>query len=145
MELVRDTLGCESVGLFLQPDGNFPNHHPDPTVPENLTHLIDAVREHGADFGVAYDGDGDRIGVVDENGDILFGDMLMVVLSRAVLAEIPGAKIIGEVKCSQHLFDDVERNGGVPIMAQVGHSLIKAKELSKAKARYEHATLWLAY
>lgn len=127
IELVRDVLGCETVPLFVEPDGNFPNHHPDPTVPKNLVHLIAAVKEHKADFGVAYDGDGDRIGVVDQNGDILFGDMLMVILSRAVLAENPGAKIIGEVKCSQHLFDDIEKHGGSPIMSKVGHSLIKAK------------------
>lgn len=127
MELVRDLLGCETIGMYLEPDGNFPNHHPDPTVPENLVDLSNAVLEHGADFGVAYDGDGDRIGIVDENGKMVFGDMLLVILSRALLKEIPGAKIIGEVKCSQHLFEDIEKNGGEAIMAMVGHSLIKAK------------------
>lgn len=127
MDLVEGVLGCEAIGMYLEPDGNFPNHHPDPTVPENLVDLSAAVKKHNADFGVAYDGDGDRIGIVDENGEMVFGDMLMVILSRALLAEIPGAKIIGEVKCSQHLFDDIENHGGEAIMAMVGHSLIKAK------------------
>ncbi len=125
-ELV-ESLGFETISLFPEPDGNFPNHHPDPTVPKNLQHLIAAVKEHGADVGVAYDGDGDRIGVVDENGEIIWGDKLMIILSRSVLKEHPGATIIGEVKCSQTLFDDIEANGGVPIMSMVGHSLIKAK------------------
>ena len=127
VELVRDVLGCDAIGMFTEPDGTFPNHHPDPTVPENLEHLVAAVKEHGCDVGVAYDGDGDRIGVVDENGTIIFGDTLLILLSRAVLQERPGATIIGEVKCSQTLFDDVEAHGGNPIMAMVGHSLIKAK------------------
>ncbi len=127
MELIEGVLGCETIGMYLEPDGNFPNHHPDPTVPENLIDLSAAVKNHNADFGVAYDGDGDRIGIVDENGVMVFGDMLMVILSRALLSEIPGAKIIGEVKCSQHLFDDIENHGGEAIMAMVGHSLIKAK------------------
>lgn len=125
--LVRDVLGCETVPLFVEPDGTFPNHHPDPTVPENLTDLIAAVREHQCDVGVAYDGDGDRIGIVDEHGTVIFGDTLLILLSRALLAETPGATIIGEVKCSQTLFDDVAARGGRPIMSQVGHSLMKAK------------------
>lgn len=127
MELVRDVLGCEAIGMFLEPDGNFPNHHPDPTVPENLTDLIDVVRANNCDVGVAYDGDGDRIGIVDEHGTVIFGDRLLILLSRAVLEVNPGATIIGEVKCSQQLFDDVAAHGGKPIMAMVGHSLIKAK------------------
>jgi phosphomannomutase/phosphoglucomutase len=117
----------EVIELFSEPDARFPNHHPDPTVEENLHHLIAAVRDHGADLGVAYDGDGDRIGVVDAQGGIIWGDRLMILLARAVLSEQPGATIIGEVKCSQTLFDDIAAHGGVPVMSKVGHSLIKAK------------------
>lgn len=124
---VYDRLGVETIPLFPEPDGNFPNHHPDPTVPENLQALISAVAEKKADLGIAFDGDGDRIGVVDDRGRIIWGDELMIVLSRAVLSEIPGASIIAEVKCSQKLFDDIERQGGKPIMWKAGHSLIKAK------------------
>lgn len=127
VELVRDVLGCKTHGMFTEPDGTFPNHHPDPTVPENLTALVEKVKAQGCDAGVAYDGDGDRIGVVAEDGTILFGDTLMILLSRAVLEANPGATIIGEVKCSQTLFDDVEAHGGEAIMSAVGHSLMKAR------------------
>ncbi|MCO4761100.1 MAG: phosphomannomutase/phosphoglucomutase [Myxococcales bacterium] len=120
-------LGCEVVALYCEPDGLFPNHHPDPTVAENLVDLQAAVLAHGADLGVAYDGDGDRVGVVDEQANIIWGDRLMVILSRALLAEEPGATIVGEVKCSQTLFDDIAAHGGRPIMSRVGHSLIKAR------------------
>ncbi|MBA2663178.1 MAG: phosphomannomutase/phosphoglucomutase [Bradymonadaceae bacterium] len=126
-ELLRDAVGCKVVELFSEPDGTFPNHHADPTVLENLADLIEAVQKERCDFGVAYDGDGDRIGVVDEKGEVIWGDKLMILLSRYVLKEHPGATIIGEVKCSQTLFDDIAKNGGVPIMSRVGHSLIKAK------------------
>ncbi len=120
-------LGVEMVELFIEPDSTFPNHHPDPTVEENLTDIIAAVREHKADLGIAFDGDGDRVGVVDETGRIIWGDELMVLFSRAVLADDPGATIIGEVKCSQTLYDDIEKHGGKPLMWKAGHSLIKAK------------------
>ncbi len=120
-------MGLQVTDLYSEPDGSFPNHHPDPTIPENLEALIQMVKEEGADLGIAFDGDADRIGVVDERGRILWGDQLLVVFSREILRERPGAKIIGEVKCSQVLFDEVERNGGLPIMWKVGHSLIKAK------------------
>lgn len=120
-------LGIEMVELFTEPDSRFPNHHPDPTVTENLEDTIRTVRETGADIGIAFDGDGDRIGVVDENGRIIWGDELMVLLSRNVLADNPGATIIAEVKCSQSLYDDIAKNGGNPIMWKAGHSLIKAK------------------
>ena len=120
-------LGIELVELFTEPDSSFPNHHPDPTVAENLDDLIHAVHERGADIGIAFDGDGDRIGVVDENGRIIWGDELMVLFSRSVLTTRPGATIIAEVKCSQTLFDDIEKHGGVPLMWKAGHSLIKAK------------------
>ncbi|MBI5562496.1 MAG: phosphomannomutase/phosphoglucomutase [Deltaproteobacteria bacterium] len=129
-------LGCEVVELFSSPDGRFPNHHPDPTIPKNLQHLIDAVRKNGADFGVAYDGDADRIGAVDEAGGIIWGDKLMVIFSRAILSDAPGATIVGEVKCSQVMYDEIAKAGGVPVMWKTGHSLIKArmKELGAAMA-----------
>jgi len=126
-QVIEEVLGCDVVPLFIEPDGTFPNHHPDPTVLENLQDLMVAVKEHHADLGVAYDGDGDRIGVVDELGNVIWGDKLLILLSRAVLKEHFGATIIGEVKCSQTLFDDIAKNGGVPVMSKVGHSLIKAK------------------
>lgn len=125
--LISRAFDVEVIELFSEPDATFPNHHPDPTVEANLQHLIAAVREHGADLGVAYDGDADRIGIVDEHGAVIWGDRLLILLSREVLKHFPGATIIGEVKCSQTLFDDIERNGGVPVMSAVGHSLIKAK------------------
>lgn len=120
-------LGVELVELFTEPDSSFPNHHPDPTVTANLEDTIRTVRESGADIGIAFDGDGDRIGIVDETGHIIWGDELMVLLSRSVLAEQPGATIIAEVKCSQNLFDDIEKHGGKPLMWKAGHSIIKAK------------------
>jgi phosphomannomutase/phosphoglucomutase len=120
-------LGIELVELFTEPDSSFPNHHPDPTVTENLADVIAAVRENHADIGIAFDGDGDRIGVVDQNGRIIWGDELMILLSRSILADQPGSTIIAEVKCSQTLFDDIERHGGTAVMWKAGHSLIKAK------------------
>jgi phosphomannomutase/phosphoglucomutase len=124
---VYEKLGVELVKLFTEPDSDFPNHHPDPTVTENLQDCIRAVKESGADLGIAFDGDGDRIGVVDENGRIIWGDELMVLLSREILKENPNATIIAEVKCSQNLFDDIRNHGGKPIMWKAGHSIIKAK------------------
>lgn len=120
-------LGCEVIELYCEMDGRFPNHHPDPTIEANLQDLIARVRQEGADLGIGYDGDADRIGVVDEKGDILWGDMLMILFSREILARKPGAVIISEVKSSQRLFDDIERHGGRPIMWKTGHSLIKQK------------------
>ncbi|MGI8884565.1 MAG: phosphomannomutase/phosphoglucomutase [Pyrinomonadaceae bacterium] len=120
-------LGYELIELFCEPDSNFPNHHPDPTVEGNLQDCIKAVKEFGADLGLAFDGDGDRIGVVDENGRIIWGDELMILLSREILKENPGATIIAEVKCSNNLFTDIENRGGNAIMWKAGHSLIKAK------------------
>jgi phosphomannomutase/phosphoglucomutase len=120
-------MGVEVETLFCEPDGRFPNHHPDPTVPDNLKDLIAKVSEHGSDLGIAFDGDADRIGVVDHEGRIIWGDQLMIIFSRDLLERNPGAKIIGEVKCSQVLFDDIEKHGGQPIMWKVGHSLIKNK------------------
>jgi phosphomannomutase / phosphoglucomutase len=122
-----EALGVDLVKLYVEPDSAFPNHHPDPTVVENLDDLVKAVRENNADIGIAFDGDGDRIGVVDEAGRIMWGDELMVLLSRSVLSDRPGSTIIAEVKCSQSLFDDIESHGGKPLMWKAGHSLIKAK------------------
>lgn len=119
--------GCDVVELFCEPDSRFPNHHPDPTVIENMQHAIAAVAEHKADLAIAFDGDGDRIGVVDEKGNVIWGDQLMVIYSRSILEEKPGATFIAEVKCSRTLFDDIAAHGGNPIMWKVGHSLIKSK------------------
>lgn len=120
-------MGCDVVELYCEADGSFPNHHPDPTVPENLADLVRAIEAERADVGIAYDGDGDRIGVVAPGGRILWGDELLVIYAREILSRKPGAVVISEVKCSQRLFDDVARRGGRPIMWKAGHSLIKAK------------------
>ena len=120
-------LGCEVIELFCEPDSSFPHHHPDPTVVENMRFAINAVREHKADLAIAFDGDADRIGVVDEQGRIIWGDQLMIIFARHILKETPGAVFIAEVKCSQTLFDDIRRHGGEAIMWKVGHSLIKSK------------------
>ncbi len=113
--------------LYDDIDGAFPNHHPDPTVDKNLIDIIAKVKETGADLGIAFDGDGDRIGTVDEKGDILRCDALMTIYAKDVLSRNPGAPIIGDVKCSQVMFDEIERLGGKPIMWNTGHSLVKAK------------------
>ena len=117
--------------LFADIDGSFPNHHPDPTVPENLEDLIEAVREHDAELGIAFDGDGDRIGVVDGEGRIMFGDQLLQVLITEILDRLPGSTIIADVKASQALFDAIEKLGGEPIMYKTGHSLIKTVMVEK--------------
>jgi len=120
-------LGCEVVELYCEPDGNFPNHHPDPTIEANMLDLAATVRERQADLGIAFDGDGDRIGIVDEKGEIIWGDMLLLLLSRHLLKQHPGATIISEVKSSQLMYDDIRKHGGKPIMWRTGHSPIKAK------------------
>ncbi len=122
-----EAMGFDVVPLFCEMDARFPNHHPDPTVVENMEDLIAAVKREKAEVGIAYDGDADRIGVVDDQGNIHWGDQLMILFSRAVLKEAPGASIVGEVKCSYTLYDDIEAKGGKPIMWKAGHSLIKAK------------------
>jgi phosphomannomutase/phosphoglucomutase len=119
--------GLEPDPLFCQMDGRFPNHHPDPTVVANLSALIERVKTTGADVGIAWDGDGDRLGAIDATGDVVWGDKLMVLFSRDVLTGHPGAAILGEVKCSQTLYDDIARHGGRPILWKTGHSLIKTK------------------
>jgi phosphomannomutase/phosphoglucomutase len=120
-------LGARVHEIHCAMDGRFPNHHPDPTVPENMEDLIAAVRETGAELGIAFDGDADRIGVVDGQGRIIWGDELLVIFGRDVLARNPGATVVSEVKCSQRLFDDIARCGGQPVMWKAGHSLLKAK------------------
>jgi len=120
-------LGCTVWEIACTPDGRFPIHHPDPTVPENLEMLIEKVRKEKADVGIAYDGDADRVGAVDENGTIMWGDELLILFARDVLQRTPGAVIISEVKCSQRLYDDIAKHNGKPIMWKAGHSLLKAK------------------
>jgi phosphomannomutase/phosphoglucomutase len=135
MHRLLDRLHCDAVELFFEMDGRFPNHHPDPTVPANLAQLQRAVKEHKADLGIAFDGDSDRIGAVDEHGNVIYGDMLMLIYGREILTRKPGATFIGEVKCSQIMYDELKRLGGNPIMYKTGHSLIKAK------MKQEHAEL----
>ncbi|MFO0552619.1 MAG: phosphomannomutase/phosphoglucomutase [Polyangiaceae bacterium] len=120
-------LGFEVEELYCDIDGRFPNHHPDPTLVENLADLIARVRTTGAPVGIAWDGDGDRLGAIDERGGVLWGDSLMILFSRALLAERPGATILGEVKCSETLFHDVRARGGVASYSKTGHSLIKTR------------------
>ncbi|MCP2519228.1 phosphomannomutase/phosphoglucomutase [Candidatus Aminicenantes bacterium AC-335-A11] len=120
-------LGFEVEELYCEPDGNFPHHHPDPTIPEYLEDLKKKVKETGADIGLAFDGDADRLGVIDEKGNILWGDQLMIIFCRDILPSNPGAAIISEVKASQLLYDEIERLGGRPIMWKTGHSFIKKK------------------
>ncbi|MBX5497171.1 MAG: phosphomannomutase/phosphoglucomutase [Bryobacteraceae bacterium] len=135
MDKLLAKLDCEPVKLFFDMDGHFPNHHPDPTVEANLEHLKKAVAEHRADLGIAFDGDADRIGAIDEKGNVVWGDMLMLIYGREILSRKPGATFIGEVKCSQVMYDELKRLGGNPIMYKTGHSLIKAK------MKEEHAEL----
>ncbi|UCG12191.1 MAG: phosphomannomutase/phosphoglucomutase [Deltaproteobacteria bacterium] len=120
-------LGCEVHDLYCEPDGSFPNHEPDPTVLENLEDLIGLVKREQLDVGVAYDGDCDRIGVVDDQGQAVFGDRLMIIYAREILSRRPGATFISEVKCSKTLYEDIEKRGGRAIMWKTGHSLIKKK------------------
>ncbi|NUM87848.1 MAG: phosphomannomutase/phosphoglucomutase [Bdellovibrionales bacterium] len=124
---IYESLGCKVIPLYCEPDGRFPNHEADPTVVKNMQPLIASVRKEGADLGIAFDGDADRIGVVDETGRILWGDELMVLFSRDVLRKNPGATIISEVKSSHRLYNDIRKNGGNAVMWKTGHSLIKAK------------------
>jgi phosphomannomutase/phosphoglucomutase len=120
-------LNVHPIELFFEMDGRFPNHHPDPTVLQNLQDLEESVRKHKADLGIAFDGDADRIGAVDEQGNVVYGDMLLLIFGREILSRKPGATFIGEVKCSQVMYDKLAELGGNPIMYKTGHSLIKAK------------------
>jgi phosphomannomutase / phosphoglucomutase len=127
MHRVLEKMCPGAVELFFEMDGNFPNHHPDPTVPENLAQLQEAVLQHKADLGIAFDGDADRIGAIDNNGTVVWGDQLLTIYAREILTRKPGATFIGEVKCSQVMYDEVRRLGGNAVMYRTGHSLIKAK------------------
>jgi phosphomannomutase/phosphoglucomutase len=120
-------MGAEVVDIFCEPDGRFPNHHPDPTLPDAMRGLIGKVRDSSAELGIAYDGDADRIGVVDDQGQIIWGDQLLIVFARDVLPGRPGAAVISEVKASKVLYEEIEKLGGRPIMWKTGHSLIKKK------------------
>ncbi len=122
-----EALGCEVISLFETPDGSFPNHHPDPQQRKNLAVLTKTVLEEKADVGIAFDGDADRLGVVDEKGEMIWGDILMALYWREILEKYPGADVIVEVKCSQSLIDYTERLGGKPLFWKSGHSVIKAK------------------
>ena len=120
-------LGCEVVELFSEVDGNFPNHHPDPSKPENLRDLINALKTTGAELGLAFDGDGDRLGIVTKDGQNIYPDRQMMLFARDVLSRVPGGTIVFDVKCSQRLAPEIEAAGGLPLMYKTGHSLIKAK------------------
>ncbi len=120
------SLGCEIVPLYCEPDGDFPNHHPDPTVLEYITDLIATVKSEGADVGIGYDGDADRVGTVDEKGEMIFADKVLALLAREILALGP-KEVIFDVKCSQALVEDIEAHGGTPTMWKTGHSLLKKK------------------
>lgn len=122
-----ERLGCEVIPLFCSVDGNFPNHHPDPTKIENLTELIAAVKREQADVGIAFDGDGDRIGGCDDQGNLLQGDRLLALFARWILKEVPGATVIGEVKCSRGMYEYIKKHKGNAVMYRTGHSLIKAE------------------
>jgi phosphomannomutase/phosphoglucomutase len=127
MHRIFERLNVDATELFFEMDGRFPNHHPDPTLPESIETLANKVAETRADLGIAFDGDADRIGAVDENGSVLWGDQLMTIYAREILTRKPGATFIGEVKCSQVMYDEIKRLGGNPVMYRTGHSLIKAK------------------
>ena len=121
-----EQLGCEVIPLYCDVDGRFPNHHADPTKQENLKALIQTVKKHKADLGIGFDGDVDRLGGCDEQGNMLAGDQLLALFARQILKDKPGATILGEVKCSRSLYEDVAKHGGKPIMWRTGHSHIKA-------------------
>jgi len=129
-ELLR-RMGCEVEELYCEPDGDFPNHHPDPTVERNMTDLVAQVRASGADMGVGLDGDADRLGVVDAAGRLLAGDELYCLFARDVLTRLPGSLLLADVKCSHRLFDDITAHGGRPLMWVTGHSVMKAKMLEE--------------
>ena len=130
-----EKLNVDAIEMFFDMNGHFPNHHPDPTILSNLQDLQKAVRAHKADLGIAFDGDSDRLGAVDENGEVIYGDMLLLIFGREILSRKPGSTFIGEVKCSQAMYDKLAELGGKPIMYKTGHSLIKAK------MKQEHAEL----
>ena len=120
-----EKLGCEVLDLYCELDGNFPNHHPDPSRPENLKDLIDLVLTSNLDIGLAFDGDADRVGVISNTGKIIYPDMQMIIFSESILSHFPGSKIVFDVKCSKLLSESIENNGGIPIMCKTGHTFIK--------------------
>ncbi len=124
---ILKSFNCDVHALYCEMDGTFPNHPADPTVAKNMQDLIAAVKSKGLDVGIGYDGDGDRIGIIDENGHIVYGDKLIIIFAREILSRKPGATFISEVKCSQVMYDDIRRHGGRAIMWKTGHSLIKQK------------------
>jgi phosphomannomutase / phosphoglucomutase len=124
---IIENLGCEVHELYTEMDGTFPNHEADPTVPANMADLIALVKEKRLDVGLAFDGDADRLGVVDADGTLVYGDQLMILFSREILTRKPGSVFVSEVKCSQTMYDDIEKHGGVPVMWKTGHSMIKKK------------------
>lgn len=126
-----ETVGLTPEILFEKPDGTFPNHHPDPTVEENLQDLAKKVKETGAVVGIGFDGDADRIGIVDHTGKMIYGDELMTIYARSVLATKKGEKIVGDVKCSDRMYNDIAKHGGVPVLWKTGHSLVKEKVKSE--------------
>lgn len=125
-EILR-RLGCEVKEMFCDPDGTFPNHHPDPTVEKYMTALIAEMKSGNWEAGLGLDGDADRIGVIDETGKMLFGDQILNIIARDFLKEYPGEKVIGDVKCSKNFFDDIKKHGGIPVMYKTGHANIKSK------------------
>jgi phosphomannomutase/phosphoglucomutase len=132
---ILTALGCEVVPLYCEMDGRFPNHPADPTVAANLADLIRTVVDRGLDLGIGFDGDGDRIGVVDDGGRIIYGDRLMILFAREILSRKPGATFISEVKCSKTMYEDIEAHGGRAIMWKTGHALIK-KKMKVEKAEF---------
>lgn len=120
-------IGAEVTCLYCEPDGNFPHHHPDPVVEENMKDLVNKVKAEHADLGIGLDGDADRLGIIDSNGRLLFGDELLSIYARELLVRKPGSIVIGDVKCSNRLFDDIQKHGGNPVMSATGHSIIKAR------------------
>ena len=130
-----EKLKVDATELYFEMDGRFPHHHPDPTVLENLADLKKSVLQNKAELGIAFDGDTDRIGAIDEEGNVIYGDMLLLIFGREILSRKPGSTFIGEVKCSQIMYDKLAELGGNPIMFKTGHSLIKAK------MKEEHAEL----
>jgi phosphomannomutase/phosphoglucomutase len=124
---IFNALGSPAVELYFDMDGTFPNHEPDPTVPENMVDLAKVVQDQGLELGLGFDGDSDRVGVVDENGRIIYGDMVTLIFAREILKEHPNASVVAEVKCSQNLFNDIKKRGGRAVMWKAGHSLIKNK------------------
>lgn len=135
LKRLLERLNVEAVEMFFEMDGRFPNHHPDPTVEENLEMLKRAVAAEGAEMGIAFDGDSDRIGAIDEKGEVVWGDQLMLIYAREILKRKPGSTFIGEVKCSRLMYEEIEKLGGKAIMYKTGHSLIKTK------MKQEHAEL----